>query len=139
MSTRLLELRKDPKTARAGLNWDAEEDAQLVQEITTQTVDQIAESHGRTVASIKRRLLESFYAKVVAGTLTLEEASQQSKIPLTVLEKHQQMKTDPPKPKPKPSKSTEPVPETPTQIPSNDAVVALLIEIRDQLKLLNAK
>lgn len=126
---RLISLRDNPDTARAGMKWTEEEDVELMERaVSGMDIDDIAKTHKRTVTGVKSRIMSNALAIAGGNNMTLEDVSNHVHIPLEELQAHKQ-RSDDKKAQPKKSttKNTEPYME-------GDKYMKLLTEIRDLLK-----
>lgn len=79
------DLRKDPLLARVGMAWTSEEESELIKEIKTRKITEIAEKHKRTVGGIQARLAVVGYDLYKNHGMSIAEVSNIVKIEEDVL------------------------------------------------------
>lgn len=123
-------LRENPDTARAGMNWTDEENAELMKRATSNMqIKDIAFLHKRTIGGIKSRIMLNALDMVKDNNMTLEDVSKLVHIPLQMLEKYKKRQDD------KKDTNHERIAskKNKTDKQSEDTYMSILIEIRDLL------
>jgi len=130
--SRLIALREQPDTARAGVKWTEEENEQLMKEVTDgMDLDDVAKKHQRTVTGVKSRVMTNALTIMKDRDLSLQDVAHLVHISVKELEHHKQRqdeKATTPKVKKLVTKVEEPS--------KNQDFMSVLTEIRDYLKII---
>ena len=128
-NSRYTNLRENPDTARAGMPWTTEEDAELMERVTSKMdMENIAKAHNRTISGIRSRIMTNAMKMMETNNMSMEDVSKHVRVPLEELLAHKQ--------KQKRGKPKDGIPKTSSH-PINmqdDKYMQILIEIRDLLK-----
>ena len=85
-STRYTALRENPDTSRAGMSWTKEEEAKLMEHVTSKMdMQNIAKIHMRTITGVKSRIMLNALKMMETNNMSLNDISKYVHIPLQSL------------------------------------------------------
>lgn len=147
-NTRYTALRENPDTARAGMPWTNEEEAKLMEHVTSNMdMENIAKTHMRTITGVKSHIMSNALKMVKTNNMSLDDISKHVHIPLEDLKAFKQREDEK---KQRQNKKKEKLEHGKDKYPNSaahpkismqndDKYMQVLIEIRDLLKVVSGK